>query len=1077
MSRLSAIVIFINLVISIDMAYGQKTILRGIVTEDTTGEPIIGATIVEQDIEQRIINGTVTNFNGDYSLEITGKGATIVFSSIGYKSKTINVGEESTLNIALENEYFQIEAAEVVAERRYIDPITGITERDRTGSSVTLDLDPSTTAGITSIEDAMQGQLSGVEIMGGGDPGSGGSIVIRGLGTLGNSAPLIVVDGIPQDVNVSRDLDFSTADIEDISSLVSIAPQDIRSLVVLKDAATLAIWGSRGANGVIQIETKRGVMGKTKFTYQSKLIQDNPRPPIPMLNGDEYIILQLEERHAPTGIYEVPPELSGDIRLLGEDYYNYTQNTDWLGAVTQNGFGMDHHFSLNGGGERTNYYGSINYLNETGTTINTGYKRISSRVNFNYKISRNLTLESSISYINSLREDNFASSSSSSNIRSMALRKAPNMSIYKYDGEGNITNEFFTPIQSYQGSGRAYYNPVAMGLLSSDDEEDNRVESKFVLNYRILPGIRLLSTISYTYLNSKRNRFRPYNSIGVDWLDADNNYASENDGSVNRILTRNQLMFNPRINDDHSISAVLMLETNEETSDYFESINSRSASVLLNDPSTNAQFRSINSSSFVERSIGGFGQVFYSYKDRYLATFNARMDGASALGVESRWGLFPSASFGWRFSEEQFFKMLSYIDDSKLRVSYGVSGNLNSLRAYSRHATYGSVSGLPNQYYTHSALYPTSIQLDRVKWETVAQWNVGIDLALFKRLDITFDVYDKLTSDILIRNYDIPSSSGYSSLGFFNGGKVRNQGWETQLRVTPIRNENYTIRLNFNVSHNVNTYLEFPDNFNAENSVALGNGEYPRRANIGEPIGSFYGLQWLGVYKDDASVVARNANGDIIYDARGRPLKPVYTTGFQFGAGDAIYADQNSDGIIDLLDVVYLGDANPKFEGGFGVQFTYKKAFKARFDFHGRYGFEIVNLIASETQGMSGRDNQSAAVLKRWRKPGDEFEGILPRAYYNHPANYLGSDRFVEDGSYLRLNNMTLEYSFPARFAGKLGLERFDVSWSMRKIYTWTNYTGQDPEIRRSADPFWMGADEGRTPVPMRNTLSIVANF
>jgi TonB-linked SusC/RagA family outer membrane protein len=1077
MSRLSAILIIITLAVSNDIAFGQGVILRGKVTDAESGEPIIGATIVEQDEDQRILNGTVTNVNGDYSIEVSGPGARIVFSSIGYKSETVELGAQERINMAMESEYIQIEAAEVVAQRRYVDPITGITDRDRTGSAVSLDLDPSTTAGITSVEDAMQGQLSGVEIMGSGDPGAGGSIVIRGLGTLGNSAPLIVVDGIPQDVNVSGDLDFSTADVEDISSLVSIAPQDIKSLVVLKDAATLAIWGSRGANGVIQIETKKGMVGKTKFTYQSKLIQEIPRPPIPMLNGDEYIMLQLEERHAPTGIYEVPPELSGDIKLLGEDFYNYTQNTDWLDAVTQTGYGMDHHLSLNGGGERTNYYGSINYLDQTGTTINTAYKRITSRVNFNYKISKNLTLESSISYINSLREDNYTSSSSSSNIRSMALRKAPNMSIYKYDGEGNLTDEFFTPIRSYQGSGRSYYNPVAMGMLSSDDDEENRVESKFVLNYKIIPGVRFLSTISYTYLNSKRNRFRPYNSIGVDWLDDDNNYARENDGSVNRILTRNQLMFNPSINKNHVISAIILFETNEEISDYFESINSRTASVLLNDPATNGQFRSINSSSFVERSVGSFAQVFYSFRDKYLATVNARLDGASELGADNRWGLFPSASLAWRFSEEPFLKRLPYMDDSKFRVSYGVTGNLNRLRAYSRHATYGSVSGLPNQYSTHSALYPKSIQLDKVKWETVAQWNVGVDLAMFKRLDFTFDVYDKLTSDILMRNYDIPSSSGYGSLGFFNGGKVRNQGWEALLRFTPVRNENFRVRLNFNISHNVNTYLEFPDNFNAENSVALGNGEYPRRANLGEPIGSFYGLQWLGVYKDAASVVARNADGEIIYDANGQPLNPIYTTGFEFGQGDAIYADQNSDGVIDLLDVVYLGDANPEFEGGFGLQFSYKKIFSARFNFHGRYGFEIVNLIASETQGMSDRNNQSTAVLKRWRKPGDDFEGILPRAYYNHPANNLGSDRFVEDGSYLRFNSMTLEYSFPARLARRIGMDRLELAWSMRKIYTWTNYTGQDPEIRRSADPFWMGADEGRTPVPMRNTLSLVANF
>jgi hypothetical protein len=306
---------------------------------------------------------------------------------------------------------------------------------------------------------------------------------------------------------------------------------------------------------------------------------------------------------------------------------------------------------------------------------------------------------------------------------------------------------------------------------------------------------------------------------------------------------------------------------------------------------------------------------------------------------------------------------------------------------------------------------------------------------------------------------------------------VVNEGWELLVGIVALERENFMLKFNFNVSHNSNKYLEFPNNFNPEQSTSIGNGQYPRRANIGEPIGSFYGLQWLGVYPDDASVVAMNANGDVIYDVRGEPLKPVYTTGFEFGAGDAIYADQNNDGVIDLLDVVYLGDANPDFEGGFGFLFKYKKSFSATVQFHGRYGYEIVNQIALETQGMSDRDNQSKAVLKRWRKPGDDFEGILPRAYMGHPANSLGSDRFVEDGSFLRLNSISLKYSLPRTISRRIYLDNVDIALTGRKLYTWTNYSGQDPEVRRSSNPFWMGADEGRTPPPQTYYVSVIINF
>jgi len=1081
MGRLHTILLVITMLLASQTIMGQKTLVRGKVIEAENGEPIIGGTIVEQDKEQRIIKGTVTNVSGDYVFEVTNPNAILVFSSIGFKSETIELKGKTVLNVSLSADVFQLEEIQIVAEKTYSDPITNISERDRTGASVKLDMLLESTSGLTSVEDAMQGQLSGVDIMGSGSPGAGSSIVIRGLGTLGNSAPLIVLDGIPQDVRADGDFDYSTADVEDIGQLASIAPQDIKSIEVLKDASTTAIWGSKGANGVILIETRKGSYGKTKFTYQSKLIQNIPQPNIPMLNGDEYIMLQLEELFAPTGIYDLPIELSGDPRLLGKDYYNYTANTDWMDAVTQKGSGVDHYFQVNGGGQKTNYFASINYLDESGTTINTAYKRLSSRVNFNYKISNKLSLESRISYTFGLKEDNYASEfkddASRSNIRRTAIRKAPNMGIYEYDAFGNLSDEFFSPISSYQGSGKTYYNPVAMGLLSDDDKEENKVETTFALTYNILPWMKFLGTISYTFLNSKRNRFQPYNAIGADWLDAQNNYARELDESVNRILTRSQLFINPKLNSQHKISSVLMLETNEEVSNFISIENSRTASVLLRDPSIDGQFRSFNSSGSISRSIGALGQIFYSYKDKYLSTFNTRVDGVSLLGRESRWGVFPSISFGWRFSEEPFLKQYSFINDSKLRFSYGLTGNLGELKEYSRHATYGTISGLPNQYYDHSALFPKDIQLDKVKWETVTQWNIGLDLALYRRMNLTIEIYDKLTSDILWKNYSIPSSSGYGDLNFFNGGEVRNHGWEVLYSIYPVKKDKFSIKLNFNFSHNSNKYLEFPNNFNPEQSVTLANGEYPRRANIGESIGSFYGLNWLGVYKDDASVVAKNLDGDIIYDARGLPLKPVYTTGFEFGAGDAIYADLNGDGVINLLDVVYLGDANPEFEGGFGAVFSYKKSFTASFNFHGRYGYEIVNQIAIETQSMSDRDNQSTAVINRWRKPGDDFEGILPRAYLGHPANSLGSDRFVEDGSFLRFNSMTLKYSFPTRLSKRVGLDNIDIAYSMRKIYTWTNYTGQDPEIKRSSDPFWMGVDEGKTPVPKTNTITMIINF
>jgi len=1071
------VILFGYLILSALSVNAQKLIVRGNVTDKTDGEPIIGVNVYEQDEQQRIITGTITNYNGDYQIQVTGNNSKIKFTFIGYKPEEISVNSRTVIDVAMSPEIVELSSVSITAERRSMDPLTNISERDRTGSSVKLEMTQMIESGITSAEDALQGQLSGVDIITSGDPGSGSSIVIRGLSTLGNANPLIVVDGIPQDVKPSEGFDFSSADVEDISDLVNIAPQDIRSIEVLKDAASTAVWGTKGANGVLLIETHRGKLGKTKFTYQSKLTLTVPIEPIPMLNGDEYIMMQLEELHAPKGIFSLPPELSNDPLLLGKDYYNYTQNTDWIGAVTQNGFAQDHYFKMIGGGERTSFFTSLGYYDESGTTINTGLRRLTTRINLDYKVSRKLMFQTNFTYTNSLVEDNYEYKGY--NVREMAYMKAPNMSIMEFDSDGNPTLEYFTPVTSYQGSGTTYYNPVAMGKESTNDLLQDMVQTSFALDYKIATWLTFKETISYTYLNSKRNRFLPYTAIGADWLNSDNNYAYEANESVNNLLTRSQVFLSPKLNEKHTLSGVLMWETSAVNNEYVSLANSKTASLLMEDPAIAGPYRSSNSGSSVQRGLSGMGQIFYKLLDRYMVTANIRADGNSKFGADSRWGYFPSISLGWRFSGEPWIAALKIFDDSRLRLSYGITGNDmgSSLKPYNRHAIYGTVSGVPNQYINNSLIVPIQVQLDQLKWETLAQWNAGLDVGLVNRVYLTIEAYKKITTDILWQNYKIPSSSGNTSLLWYNGGKLENRGWDLMINVWPVRSENWLIKLDFNINHNSNRFLEFPDNFNNEVSTSLGNEEYPRRAEIGDPIGSFYGLRYLGVWPDDESVKAYNPDGEVIKDLAGNDLPLIYQNGYQFQGGDARYQDINHDGVIDILDAVYLGDSNPDFEGGIGVMISYKSMLVLSTSFHSRIGYDIVNMVAAETQGMSDRNNQSSAVLRRWRKPGDNYPNILPRAYMGHPANNLGSDRYVEDGSFLRLINLMIKYSLPKDFSKKLRIDNMEIALTMRKLFTWTKYTGQDPEISRGYDPFWIGVDQGETPPPRRFTLSILIDF
>jgi len=306
---------------------------------------------------------------------------------------------------------------------------------------------------------------------------------------------------------------------------------------------------------------------------------------------------------------------------------------------------------------------------------------------------------------------------------------------------------------------------------------------------------------------------------------------------------------------------------------------------------------------------------------------------------------------------------------------------------------------------------------------------------------------------------------------------MTNYGWELMADGKAFMNKDWLLSFNFVISQNINSFSKLPENFNTERSTSIGNEQYPRRVVEGEPIGSFFGFRYLGVYARDEDVIARDAEGNTLYDAEGKIIPMKYTDSYVFKGGDPIYEDVNHDGKIDINDVVYIGDSNPNFIGGFGSVLKYKN-WNFSMAFHYRLGFDIINGIAMQTQGMRNKDNQSKAVLNRWRVQGQEEEGLLPRAYMYHPASNLGSDRYVEKGDYLRLNNIKLSYMLSSKMCRKIGVRKANIAISARKLYTWTGYSGQDPEIGQNAtDPFWIGVDYARTPPPKVLTVSIGVGF
>ncbi len=1082
MKKIKRTIILILILCSFIEAYSQtKTTIRGKVIDQKDNSAIIGATVVESDKDNRVVSGTITDADGNFVYEMKSSANTMKVTVIGYQTKEFKPNPAKPVVIALTSSDIELDQVTITAKAKSDNQLTNIEDRDNASSRVKIDLMEMKDQGITSAADALQGKIAGMDIISAsGDPGSGSQIVIRGLSSMGNNKPLIVIDGIIQD-KVPSTFALSSANTEDISNLINIALQDIKSIEVLKDAASTAIYGSKGADGVLLIETNRGRMGKVQFDYQYKNSLNFQPPAIPMLNGDEYTMLQLEEWHNSFGVYDVPSEIAYDKDYV--DFYNYSANTDWLGAITQNSVTHDHYFKVSGGGEKTRYFTSFSYVDEGGTTINTGAKKFSTRVNLDYFLSKKLLFTVQFNYSNNQIDGNisWAVNGQDRNVRQMAYLKAPNMSIWEHDSQGNLTGEYFTPINSYQGNGYDYYNPVAVARLGKKDKNENSLENSFRLKYTIKDWLTFKETVSFQYYGTKENNFLPYNAIGSDWLAWTVNKAEEGNSLGSSFKTESQLVFDvPIANKDHLLNGTVSWITNSGKNEWMNIQSNRNPSTSIQDPAVGAQINWIGTGLSENRDLGCLLNLNYKYKDRYMLQTTMRADANSAFGSNNRWGYFPGISAAWRFSSEPFMdSMHEWLGESKVRASWGISGRPPG-DPYTRFASYETAGS--GSYIINPAIVPTSIQLDNLKWESVSSVDLGLELNLFKdRLYIEGDIYNKITTDMLFGGspnyYKIPTSSGFDHLNFFNGGEMVNKGWELMMNYKIIRTKDWLVSLDFNSSQNINSFNKLPDNFNTEKSTSIGNGEYPKRVVAGEPIGSFFGFKYLGVFSSDADAIAKDAEGNILYDGDHNPIPLTYKGTYIFKGGDAQYADLNHDGKIDLSDVMYIGDSNPEFVGGFGTSFRYKH-WDLSFSFYYRIGFDIINMIALQTEGMNDKNNQSTAVLSRWRTQGQNEPGLLPRAYLNNPANNLGSDRYVEKGDFLRLNNVKFGYQFSQELCRKLSLQSANISVSARKLFTFTKYSGQDPEVGQNAsDPFWVGVDYANTPPPKIVTFSFAVGF
>jgi TonB-linked SusC/RagA family outer membrane protein len=1068
---------------------GERITVRGKVLDATTKLPVIGASVVELDKDKRTVAGVVTDIDGNFALRVTDLRHQISVSFISYKTIVQAINDRTTINFQLSSNTRDLTEFSVTA-RQTVDNGTGmnIDNRNSTLATASIKAKELEELSATSIDQALQGRLPGVDIgTTSGDPGAGMSIRIRGTASInGSSNPLIILDGMPYNTEVPSDFNFGSADEQGYAQLLNIAPTDIREITVLKDAAATAVWGSRAANGVLIINTKRGVIGKPSITYNFKGTFSKQPANIPLLNGDQYSTLIPEEIANTNGL---PLNINANKEFLFDPYdpywyYNYSNNTDWVKAITQIGYMQDHNISMTGGGEKARYYASVGYLNQSGTTVGTALKRITAKINLDYNVSNRIRFRSDFTYTHVDNNLNYVPHKNYQ-VRSVAYNKMPNMAIYENDEYGNVTPNYLSPASNIQGLYYNTYNPVAMVMKSLYKQVGERITPKFNIQYDIIPST-LVATfdVQFDINNTKARTFLPQIVTGRRITETVVNRAGDSDGDVFDVFTKMNLIYTRQPgNSNHSIQGLLSLQTDDWNYVTHNVLTSNTASSELQDPSNPS--RTSNSDLKLEstqgraRSVGMLLQGQYGFKDRYIINAGLRGDGNSRFGPNYRYGLFPSVSVRWRVSGEEFMRKYTFLDDLSFRASYGQSGSAPPDKPIWNY--FNTYMPYDYSYMGMSGVYPSNMELSNLKWQTVVGQNLGFNLWLFKnRIRLDVEAYRNRTKDMFYDKLQVPTYSGFSSIAM-NVGTMDNQGWEVLLNTIPFKTKDWQIGFDVNIARNINVVREVSEFFPRENNVAINqNGLYKTYLQIGNPFGSYYGFRYKGVYKDKDATIVRNAKGEKVPGANGQELYMRFnypSTDYTFQPGDAIYEDVNHDGNIDNKDIVYLGNGIPKVTGGFGPNFSYKGRAKLTTYFVYRLGYDLVNQADINTSNMYGYDNQSTVVLKRWRNPGDETN--IPRALYRSGYNWLGSDRYVQDASFVRLQAVTFRYSFGKRILDRLNIRSASFYITAENLYTWTKYKGQNPDVSMKGDndPFAYPVDNALTPPPKNFLLGISASF
>lgn len=968
--------------------------IAGIVTDGSKGETLPGVNVV---VKGTMI-GTSTNTEGEFELTVPSLDDTLQFSFIGFESLEIPINGRRSFEVALQTEALLGEELLVVGYGTQ-------TKRDLTGSVGRVSTEDIADATYFSADQALQGKLSGVQVIPfSGKPGDGVTVQIRGIGTINNSQPLFVVDGFP--IN---------------GGLSSINVDDIETIDVLKDASASAIYGARGANGVVIITTKRGTPGQMEIEVEAYTGVQRLENPINVLNAAQLAQLNNEAR------------INGGESTLNPAYTNPSELntvTNWLDHIFRTAAISNVGISVSGGSENIRYNVSGGYLTQDGVIIASGFDRKSIRVNLDADVTDVLKVGNSFTYSLS----NFQNEGGGGLVGA-AISSLPTQAILKngtYTGPEGIA-EFSGDVT----------NPVGLASVNDAHENKHRLINNLNATLELSESLSFKSEfgidISYELSRSWNPKY--------EWGVKENPNSSLFEGSFNRTdwIWDNTITFDKDF-DVHSITVLGGISVQKSQNRFIGASGQEFISDVAN------QLDNIQGEQDVFGSTSEFGlfsyigRVNYGYQSKYLATITTRYDGSSRFGKNNRYGFFPSASLAWRLSQEPFIPEIKGVSDIKLRIGHGITGNQESIPAFGFIALLDPTYNYSFGNETVPAIIPQNLPNNDLRWERVVQSNIGLDLILFEgRTDATLEYYVRDTEDMLLIS-PIPITSGFfdAQRPVLNVGEVRNSGFELSINHTTTMSDlQWTSSLN--LSRNVNTINRL-SGANGDDPIPTGQltfSKFASRLEVGNPIGAFYGYQTDGIFQ----------NWDEVYEHAQQNQDPNQNRGYQSSTrytapGDIRFRDLNSDGIIDDEDRTFIGNPNPDIYYGWTNTLNYKN-FDLNVFIQGSYGGEIFNANRLFNESMTTAANQLTSTLNRWRGAGTS--NSVPRATTTDPNNNLRvSDRYIEDGSFLRIKNLTVGYSLPNSLTNEIGMNQLRVYMSVQNLYTLTNYSGFDPEVGSS---------------------------